>query len=472
MQLAGRRRNLRRVFPMPRVLPAPRTFLTGVAAAIVAGSILPASAMAADFQLTSAPQGHVLTNTGVWSPDSRWIVYDTRSADNVFDSTRIERIEVATGRVETLYTATEGATCGVVTWHPTEPRVVFIHGPERPTADWTYGMTRRRGAIVDALAPGNARPLDAMNYAPPFTPGALRGGSHVHVFSPDGAAVSFTYEDEVLARLGTSGGHDLNQRTIGVTLLGVGRNVHVARSHPRNHDGDGFTVVVARTVNRPRPGADEINRAFEECWVPRPGGPRTLAFLGNVTAADGREHAEVFLVELPADLTVAGEGGPLEGTETRRPAPPKGTVQRRLTFTQGRKFPGVVNVPRHWLRAAPDGSAIAFLMKDEIGEPQLWTVAPSGGEPRQVTRNPAGVASAFSWSPDGRRIAHVMDGSVCVTEVATGLTTRLTPRAEGGNAPLALACVFSPDGRRIAYQRKVRGAGGVFAQIFIVDAET
>ena len=111
-------------------------------------------------------------------------------------------------------------------------------------------------------------------------------------------------------------------------------------------------------------------------------------------------------------------------------------------------------------------------MKDEIGEPQLWTVAPSGGEPRQVTRNPAGVASAFSWSPDGRRIAHVMDGSVCVTEVATGLTTRLTSRAEGGNAPLALACVFSPDGRRIAYQRKVRGAGGVFAQIFIVDAET
>ncbi len=472
MQFTGRRRNLRRVFPTPRVLPALCLPPLGVAAVIVAGSILPASAMAADRQLTSAPQGHVLTNIGVWSPDSRWIVYDTRSADNVFDGTRIERIDVATGRVETLYTATEGAACGVVTWHPTEPRVVFIHGPERPTADWTYGMTRRRGAIVDALAPGIARPLDAMNYSPPFTPGALRGGSHVHVFSPAGAAVSFTYEDEVLARLGTDGGHDLNQRTIGVTLLGAGRNVTVARSHPRSHDGDGFTVVVARTVNRPRPGSDEIGRAFEECWVPRPGGPRTLAFLGNVTASDGREHAEVFLVELPADLTVAGEGGPLEGTETRRPAPPKGTVQRRLTFTQGRKFPGVVNVPRHWLRAAADGSAIAFLMKDEVGEPQLWTVAPSGGEPRQVTRNPAGVASAFSWSPDGRRIAHVMDGSVCVTEVATGLTARLTPRAEGESAPLALACVFSPDGRRIAYQRKVRGAGGVFAQIFIVDAET
>lgn len=472
MQLAGGRCNLRRVFLMPRVLPAPCTFLTGVAAVIAAGSILTASIMAADRQLTSAPQGHVLTNTGVWSPDSRWIVYDTRSADNVFDGTRIERIEVATGRVETLYTAPEGSACGVVTWHPIEPRVVFIHGPENPSVDWSYGVTRRRGAIVDVRVPGRARPLDAMNYAPPFTPGALRGGSHVHVFSPDGGVVSFTYEDEVLARLGTSGAHDLNQRTIGVTLLGAGRNVNVARSHPRNHDGDGFTVVVARTVNRPRPGSDEISRAFEECWVPRPGGPRTLAFLGNVTAPDGREHSEVFLVELPSDLTVASEDGALEGSEARRPAPPKGTVQRRLTFTAGRKFPGAVTVPRHWLRAAPDGSAIAFLMKDEAGEPQLWTVGPSGGEPRQITRNPKGVASAFSWSPDGHRIAHVMDGSVCVTDVARGITTRLTPRTEGENTPLALACVFSPDGRRIAYQRKVRGAGGVFAQVFIVDAET
>ena len=177
------------------------------------------------------------------------------------------------------------------------------------------------------------------------------------------------------------------------------------------------------------------------------------------------------MVELPADLAVAGEDGPLQGTETRRPAPPKGTVQRRLTFTQGRKFPGVVTVPRHWLRAAPDGSAIAFLMKDDAGEPQLWSVAPAGGELRQVTRNPKGVASAFSWSPDGRRIAHVMDGSVCVTDVARGITTRLTPRADDENAPLALACVFSPDGRRIAYQRKVCGGGGLFAQIFVVDAE-
>ena len=106
VQSFGGRRILLRGIPTPRVLPAPCLSPLGVAPAIVGGSILPLSAMAAERQLTSAPQGHVLINTGVWLPDSLWIVYDTRSADNVFDGTRIEGIEVATGRVETLYTAT------------------------------------------------------------------------------------------------------------------------------------------------------------------------------------------------------------------------------------------------------------------------------------------------------------------------------------------------------------------------------
>ena len=30
-------------------------------------------------QITTGPRGRILTNTGVWSPDGQWIVYDTRS---------------------------------------------------------------------------------------------------------------------------------------------------------------------------------------------------------------------------------------------------------------------------------------------------------------------------------------------------------------------------------------------------------
>jgi hypothetical protein len=423
-------------------------------------------------QLTYAPYGHVLTNVNVWSPDSRWIVYDVRTVDSVFDGTRIEQVEVATGKVQTLYETKNGAACGVVTYHPREPKIVFIHGPEHPTPEWSYGMTRRRGAIVDVRRPGAARSLDAMNYAPPFTPGALRGGSHVHVFSPDGAWVSNSYEDEVLARLGAAtgegGDRDFNQRNIAVSVPApAASGVRVVRSHPRNHDGELFSVVVTRTVNRPKPGSDEISRAFEEGWVGGVSaeGRRSLAFLGNVTARDGREHAEVFLAELPADLTRRG-AAPLEGTATRRPAPPAGVGQRRLTFTEERKFRGVAATPRHWLRASPDGTQIAFLMMYEAGVVQLWLVAPRGGALRQITRNPSGIASAFTWSPDGRAIAHVMDGGVCVTDVASGATRRLT-LAKAAPA-LPFACVFSPDGRHIAFMRSVANGGEAFTQIFAV----
>lgn len=429
-------------------------------------------ALAQERQLTHAPYGHVLTNVNVWSPDSRWIVYDVRTVDSVFDGARIEQVEVATGKVQTLYEARNGAACGVVTYHPREPKIVFIHGPEHPAPEWSYGMTRRRGAVVDVRRPGAARSLDAMNYAPPFTPGALRGGSHVHVFSPDGAWVSNTYEDDVLARFGAAtgegGDRDFNQRNIAVSVPApAASGVRVVRSHPRNHDGDFFSVVVTRTVNRPKPGSDEISRAFEEGWVGgmSADGSRQLAFLGNVTARDGREHAEVFLAELPADLTRRG-AAPLEGTATRRPAPPAGVGQRRLTFTEGRKFRGVAATPRHWLRASPDGTQIAFLMMDEAGAVQLWLVAARGGALRQITRNPSGIASAFTWSPDGHMIAHVMDGGVCVTDVASGATRRLT---SANAAPaLPLACVFSPDGRHIAFMRSVAHGGGTFTQIFAV----
>src|SRR5439155_25949486 len=129
---------------------------------------------------------------------------------------------------------------------------------------------------------------------------------------------------------------------------------------------------------------------------------RAIAFQGQVVTARGEAISEVFIVDLPEDVTVPGDG-PLEGTATRRPLPPKGTVQRRLTDTAGRRHPGLQG-PRHWLRSSPDGRRIAFLMKDEDGVVQLWTVSPNGGEPVPVTRNRWDVASAFTWDPDGRRV--------------------------------------------------------------------
>jgi hypothetical protein len=431
-------------------------------------------------QVTNRPTGHILTNANVWSSDGQWLVYDTRSdaAGEKFDGSTIEIVNVRTGEVREIYRAKNDAHCGVATFSPADNRVVFILGPENPTDDWQYSAWHRQGAMVDIARPHEATSLDARDITPPFTPGALRGGSHVHMFDSHGEWVSFTYEDHVLATLDATANapaHESNQRNVGISVPGL--PVRVSDRHPRNHDGTTFSVVVTQTVERPRPGSDEISRAFEEAWIGthgyvRPDGTRqrrALAFQGKVVTADGREIIEAFVVDLPDDVTKQGHH-PLAGTETTRPAPPLGTRQRRLTFTADRKHPGLQG-PRHWLRSSLDGSQIACLMRDDQGIVQIWTISPNGGPPRQLTHNPFDIASAFTWSPDGTCIAYIADGSVFVTEVKSGKSQRITERADEQTSPRPEACVYSPDGKRIAYVRPVVDLGAVFNQIFVVEVE-
>jgi hypothetical protein len=444
--------------------------------------VSPCPVAAAFRQVTVAAHGHVLTNAAVWSPDSRWLVYDVRSAEDgsVFDGTRIERVEVATGRVEVLYVSQRGACCGVVTASPVDDRLAFILGPEHPTADWTYGATRRQGMVIRASEPGVAWPLDARDLVAPFTPGGLRGGSHVHVFSPDGRLVSFTYEDALLDRPGPAG-RQRNLRGVGLSVCD--RPVTVRSCHVRNHDGSAFSVLVTTLEDDPLPGSDQIGRACEEGWVGRNGYSRAdgsrqrrgLAFQGRVTTTAGTSIDEVFIVDLPDDPRELEQHGaaPLAGTATTRPAVPAGVSQRRLTFTADRLHPGIQG-PRHWLRSSPDGSRIGFLMRDDAGIVQLFTVSPIGGEPVQVTRNPFGIACSFTWTPDGRQLACVADGSVCLVDSTTGVTRRLTEPVRDETGPRPEACVVSPDGRQVAFVRAIPPAtGGVrHTQLFVIDLPT
>jgi hypothetical protein len=454
--------------------------VTAAATASSAAVVLPhLTDMASEIQLTSGPGGRVLTNANVWSPDGKWIVYDTRSdrQGSSFDGSTIEMVNVESREIRRLYESRNGAHCGVVTFNPRKNQIVFILGPERPTPDWQYSAYHRQGAIVNVDKPGIASNLDARDITPPFTPGALRGGTHVHVFDSRGEWVSFTYEDHVLAAYpDETDSHEGNIRNVGISV--PARAVHVARDHPRNHDGEFFTVLVTRTTGRPKPGSDEIKKAYEESWIGSEGyvradgtrQRRAVAFQGDTIAADGGAVTEVFVADIPNDVTVPSADGPLEGTATRRPRPPRGTIQRRITFTSGRKNPGIQG-PRHWLKSSPDGSRIAFLMKDDDGIVQLWTASPTAGSMKQVTHNHWPIASAFTWSPDGRWIAHVMDNSVCVTNAATGETRRVTPRSDDSAAPLAEACVFSPDGKRIAYMRRVQDKEGGSNQIFVAGLD-
>ncbi len=448
-----------------------------VGAAVMAG-IMPGSASATsatEKQLTFNPGGHVLTNLRTFSPDSKWVVFDERSDREgaEFDSRFIKRVNVDTGAVEVLYEAQNGAHVGVVTYNPQVDQVVFIHGPEFPTKDWSYAGDRREGSIVEATHPGKAVNLDARDITAPFTPGALRGGSHVHVYAADGRWLSFTYQDHVMNVLGTTEGHDLDQRNVGVSA--PVRAVTVDRDSPRNRDGSTFTVLVTKTVNHPRPGSDEVNRAYEEGWVGdegylKPSGTRqrrAIAFLGDTVDLAGKKLTEVFVADIPEDITKAAPGHPLEGTATALPQPPLGTVQRRLTFTGTNKNPGVQG-PRFWVRSSPDGSDLAFLMKDDAGIVQIFAVSPNGGAIRQITRNAFPVASTLSWSPDGKWLAYAADNSVLLTDAKTGETVRLTPK-DASRPILALCVDFSPDGKRLSYERVVKTEGTDWNQIFVAE---
>ena len=269
-------------------------------------------------QITFASRNHQLTNVNTWTPDSRWLVYDVRPSGASFTGETIERVNVATGEVEVVYRATDGAHVGVVTVHPAEDKYVFIHGPKNPDAGWRYDFHHRQGVIAHN---GQVSNLDALDITAPYTAGALRGGSHVHVFSPNGQFVSFTYNDHVLHE------HDpkLDLRNVGVAApFGP---VNPQGNHPREYSGTFWSVLVSRTTPDPQPGSDEINRAYEEGWV----GNNRLAFIGDTLSAQGEKVPELFIVNLPEDEQGWKRAGdaPLQGTPDTLPAPPAGVMQRR-----------------------------------------------------------------------------------------------------------------------------------------------
>ena len=412
-------------------------------------------------QLTFASRHHQLTNINVWTADSQWLAFDVRPSGASFTGETLERVNVESGDVEVVYQAKEGVHVGVVTVSPDlPPRYVCIHGPEHPDESWHYDFHHRRGVIVQN---GEAQNLDACDITPPFTAGALRGGSHVHVFSPDGSRLSFTYNDHVMHEWDTR--QDLRNVGIAVPLHAV----TPPKQHPREYDGSHFCVLVSATTAQPKPGSDDINRAYEECWIGnqgyiKPDGRQqrwAIAFIGDTLSPQGDKQPDIFVVDLPDALEDYARAGdtPLEGRNDCLPAPPAGVTQRRVTFS------GLAQQPRHWLRASSDGSAIAFLKADRQGVIQLWSVSPNGGEPRQITQLASSIQSAFSWHPEGKAIAFVCDNSVMRCDVASGECQRLTVQSD--EAPSGDAVVWSPDGKQIAYMREVNG----WRQLFKVAAE-
>lgn len=428
--------------------------------------------MPTETQLTHDAWGHTLNNTQVFSPDDQWVVYDTRNLDTELAKTCcIRMLNVRTGEDRLLYQAqnqTEhGPGVGAATFSPTRNRVLFLHGLRNADAKLPYVMTRRTGVAIDIAQPGKPHFLDGRDLTPPFTPGALRGGTHAHQWSGDGERISFTYNDAVLEKLAVDNPAGADLRTVGVMV--PGKSVTVVNENDKDEfSGEGFTVVATRVTEKPRPGSDEIDRAFDETWIGRKGyrkddGSRqryALAVQGNVRNADNQTVTEVFVVDLPEDLTKPLPDQPLAGSSTTRPHPPAGVSQRRVTFTKKG-----IEGPRHWLRTTPDGSLIGFLAKDSSDCIQLFGVSPNGGPIRQLTNQLFSIQTPFNFSPNGNFVAYAADNSVFITDLRTGEPQRLTPRSTDDNQPIN-GVIWSHKGDCLVYNRYVDTSQRRYIQIF------
>ncbi|MHC4756237.1 MAG: DUF3748 domain-containing protein, partial [Planctomycetota bacterium] len=414
--------------------------------------------------------------------DDKWLAYDTRNdSTGIGGNSNIEMVNLATGEVVVLY-ETENQTeygpgCGSVDFHPFENKVLFIHGVSNCDKQRPYSFSRRTCAIVDTAQPGKVTFLDARDVTYPFTAGALRGGTHAHQWSADGKWIGFTYNDAIRGELEKRMGSKHDMRTVGVA--NNIKRVSVDKDSQReNVNGKWFAALVAKVTAEPKPGSDEIDKAFSDSWVGTDGYrkadgslQRARAFLGNTRNSKGKLVTELFVVDIPDRINIPGNDGPLEGTMRSFPMPPKGTVQRRLTHTQGRKYPGIATETRHWPRSTPDGSWISFLARDDKGVIQIFLIAPVGGNPVQLTRHDSDIQSSPNISYDGKYISYVCDNSIYITSIEKGpnfgKSTRLTLRSK--KAPLCPE--FSHDGNKIVYNRQLPNGRNSYYQIFVIELQ-
>jgi hypothetical protein len=407
-----------------------------------------------------------------FSPDDTWLVYDKRKADGGIDgSVAIEKINIETGEVVRLYETKNptqyGPGVGAPSYHHSDNKTIFIHGRLNCDAEKPYAQWRRTGVIIDESNPGVPIYMDARDVTPPFTPGALRGGTHQHEWSGDGEWIGYTYNDAVMQQLEAKTGERKNLRTIGVSKVIHPVSVDKDPSG-ENNDGSHFSVLVVRVVPQPSPGSDEIEHANDDSWIGDKGyqkedgsWQRARAFIGTVRDKNDEPVRELFVVDIPEKIDIPGEHGPLEGTVTQMPQPPLNTVQRRLTFSAGSKFPGVLG----FTRCSSDGKSITYRAKDKDGVLQVFLLSPKGGDPQQITFHETDVQSDVRWSPDDSKIYYICDNSIFESTVAKKGSRRLMQKSE--KAPTNI--VLSHDGKTIGFNRTLLSDSGLMKkQVFVI----
>ncbi len=400
-------------------------------------------------EITLSAFGHTLHHNGVFSPDGNWIVFDGRNDDTKIGETAIIGIvNVKTGEEKTIYQTKNqtvfGPGVGAASFSPVKDKVIFIHGLADADEQKPYAMSRRTGVGIDINFPAKPFFYDARDVSFPYTPGSLRGGTHSHCWSADGQFISFTYNDELV---------EPDLRVVGVMFPQEVK----ADAGKGNNDGTMYAAIVTDVVRNPKPGSDEISKAFDECWINGYTNSEgiyianAIAFQGNVMNKDGQQITEVFVVDIDAEKILVDSEA--VGKPGERPHVPTGIKQKRITFSEK----GLSDT-RHWLRASPDGKYIYALAKDARNLNQIVQVEANSGEILYLSNNNHSIDFSFNLSADGGRICYVAGNAIHVFDIHKRTSEQLTQGTENGK--IIGAPSFSPKGDFVVYNQYIRHADG------------
>jgi len=433
-------------------------------------------------QITFGNYGHYLNHRQVLSPDGQWVAYDTRNEDpHIAQTDTVEMVHIDSGEMVRLYqTPTQslfGPGVGAVAFHPHEHRVVFIHGLENNSVDCKYSAARRFGALVEVEKPNTYSHAEARSLPEEQAVqsmgrtgrvlGALSGGTHAHSWN-DSGWLSFTYNDAWLERRAKIDTTVRDIRSVGFMVPGVPIAIECKLGPQTSEEFSGtFGAFLAATVKpSARWGSDEIEYAFEECWI---GKEPSLAFLGGVRDIKGTLVNEIFVCKLPSQpelLALAGTSNELTLHTEVALRPVANCKQRRLTNTTDRRFPGVQG-PRNWLVSSPNGETVYATRKDDRGVVQVFGVNVKNGSIQQITDLEHSVEGQISLDAAGTTCSFHCRQRIGLINVPTGETRLINTSSP---YPIEGAVHFADPGR-LVYNRRVGNEQEGWLQIFICEID-
>ncbi len=411
-------------------------------------------------QISFSPKNHALDNNDNFSPDNRFLCYDTRGTvfnDNLGNCKSIEKIEIETGIEIVLWqpesVTGEQAAPGVaaVSYHPLEDKVILIHGPllTEVEARGYYAIVNRTGVEVSADGKGTITKVDMRDVTTgrPTTPGAQRGGTHRHEYTRNGNRIGFTYDDFLNTNY---------DRTIG--YMEANPKAPAGYSHY-------FAILIKPTQKgQTKPG--EIEKAYGDSWVDPAGKMR--AFVGKIRAGNGVDYqTDLFVADISEsiDITTA-----FSGNGTEYPEPPAGIKIRRLTHSG--------NVEGN-VRGAFDGKQIAYCAPDSAGVMQVFVIDALGSDqsvdenmkPHQLTSFTENAANP-RWHPQKNWLFVPTGGNIAAVCAEPGGNFGKTVLLTSENKERS-QLVVSNDGNTLAYtifvESKVENETKIFRQIFVME---